>query len=74
LTVLFFSDVLNPPKSKAISKLLKHSEDVSFWVATTIVREALLPDRVLCVRKFISVAQQCLKKGNFGTPKVLLLP
>jgi hypothetical protein len=66
----FYREFLDPKNSKALLRIRKHAEDVSFWVATTVVREASLPDRLMCIRKFITIAQLCMDKGNFGTARV----
>ena len=57
-------------ESKALEKILNHAHEVSFWVATTIVKYSALADRVRCARAFLTLADMCLDKGNCGTAKV----
>lgn len=40
---------------------------MTFWVATEIVLCSDLNTRVLCVKKFISIAKHCLILNNFNT-------
>eukprot|EP01118_Nematostelium_gracile_P016469 TRINITY_DN6827_c0_g1_i1.p1 TRINITY_DN6827_c0_g1~~TRINITY_DN6827_c0_g1_i1.p1 ORF type:complete len:749 (-),score=181.47 TRINITY_DN6827_c0_g1_i1:62-2080(-) len=49
-----------------ISAFLKRCEDLSRWVATSIVKLESKEGRVALITKFVDVAQQCLNLKNFN--------
>ncbi|KAJ3254360.1 hypothetical protein HK103_007242 [Boothiomyces macroporosus] len=47
-----------------ISKMIRHTNDFTFWIATCIVNNDTLKARLNCLKYFISLAQQCLELNN----------
>jgi len=49
-----------------ILKLVERFNQVSYWVATEIVMQSELRDRVACVRRFITIAEHLRDLGNYN--------
>lgn len=59
-------------KSPNIVAFIKRFNQVSSWVATEIVRQEKLKDRVSYVKQFILIAQKCRELGNFNATMEIL--
>jgi son of sevenless-like protein len=54
-------------KAPNVVAMIERSNKVSFWVATEILSTANVNERTAVLKRFIDIAQQCIKYNNFNT-------
>lgn len=57
----------------SLSRLVEHTNKISYWVATQIVTLSRSKDKVKMLHKFITLAEKCARLKNYASASAILI-
>lgn len=60
-------EFVQPSTSPRISEMIKRSNQLSYWVATNILKREQIQDQVQMINYFLSVVENCERLGNYNS-------